>query len=216
MSESKPQTSNIRFPNHPYDEIGSYTLDYFDLHHAASETLNISELTRASEVLTRCYQAGEWLFVCGNGGSAAIANHFVCDHLKLIATGTAIKPKVYSLSSNIEIQTAIANDISYDDVFAYQLGNLAANRDVLTVVSASGNSENVIRALATAKEIGMTTIAMTGFSGGTCRERADISLHFDCNNYGIVEDLHLCTMQILAQFIRNTAMTHEDILGHAF
>ena len=83
------------------------------------------------------------IFVCGNGGSAAISNHYICDYLKFLRQHTKLKPKVISLSSNLETITAIYNDFSYDQVFKYQAESLFEKNDLLIVVSSSGNSKNV-------------------------------------------------------------------------
>ena len=77
------------------------------------------------------------IFVCGNGGSAAIANHYICDFLKGLRTGTNLKPKFFSLSSNIETISAIANDISYSEIFRYQLESLSKSNDLVIFVSSS-------------------------------------------------------------------------------
>ena len=87
------------------------------------------------------------VFSCGNGGSAAIANHLQCDHLKGVRTGTDLTPRVVSLSSNIELITAISNDIGYEDVFTYQLQSQSQPGDVLIAISSSGRSPNIARAL---------------------------------------------------------------------
>jgi len=92
-------------------------------------------------------QADRLIFTCGNGGSAAIANHLTCDCSKGIATNTTLRPRVVSLSATVEIMTAIANDMAYSEVFVYQLKNLARPGDVLITISSSGDSENIVRAL---------------------------------------------------------------------
>ena len=113
------------------------------------------------------------MFACGNGGSASIANHLQCDHVKGVRNGTDLTTRVFSLSTNIELFSAIANDLGYDMVFEYQLQSLARPGDVLVAVSSSGRSPNIVRALEWANAHGMRTIALTGFSGGPARELAD-------------------------------------------
>ncbi len=122
------------------------------------------------------------------------------------ADGHVSLARVTSLSSNIEIITAIANDISYDDVFIYQLQSMAAAGDVLITISASGDSENVVRAARWARDNGLEVIAMTGFSGGRSAALATVGLHVDGDNYGVIEDLHQSLMHILAQYIRQAEM----------
>ena len=101
------------------------------------------------------YLSNKNIFVCGNGGSASISNHFICDHLKGTSSNTNLLPKIFSLSSNLEIITAIANDIKYDEIFSFQLSRLARQGDCLITISSSGNSENIIKAIKWAKKINL-------------------------------------------------------------
>jgi phosphoheptose isomerase len=157
-------------------------------------------------LITETIKADGWVYACGNGGSAAIANHLHCDFTKGVATDTPYRPRIISLSANIETITAIGNDISYADIFAYQLKQAGRAGDLLVTVSSSGDSENIVRAIETAKGQGMRTVALTGFSGGRSRAMADVSIHAPAGNYGVVEDLHQSIMHVLAQFIRQAAM----------
>ena len=110
--------------------------------------------------------------------------------MKGVRTGTDLSPRVISLSTNVELLTAIANDIGYEDVFAYQLQSQAQPGDVLIAVSSSGRSPNIVHALTWARDHGLRTIALTGFGGGDARAMAEVAIHVDSANYGIVEDLH--------------------------
>ncbi len=196
----------MTFPNELYAVIGAFADDYFEHLAGAAASVDRAALTEAAAVLKRTYVAGGTVFACGNGGSGAISNHLHCDHLKGVQTDTALKPKVVSLSATIETITAIANDISYDEVFVYQLRTLAEPGDALIAISSSGKSENVVRACQWAKDNDVATIVMTGFDGGRSRAIADISLHVDADNYGVIEDVHQSLMHILAQFIRQAEM----------
>jgi len=196
----------MTFPNESYAVIGAFADDYFEHLAGAAASVDRAALTEATAVLKRTYVAGGTVFACGNGGSGAISNHLHCDHLKGVQTDTTLKPKVVSLSATIETITAIANDISYDEVFVYQLRTLAEPGDALITISSSGNSENVVRACQWAKDNGVATTVMTGFDGGRSRAIADISLHVDADNYGVIEDVHQSLMHILAQFIRQAEM----------
>ena len=156
------------------------------------------------------------MFACGNGGSAAIANHLQCDHLKGVRTDTDLSPRVSSLSSNVELLTAIANDIGYNEVFTYQLQSQASPGDVLIVISSSGRSPNVVEALRWARQHDVRTIALTGFGGGDAKNTAEVAIHVDCTNYGIVEDLHQSVMHVLAQYVRQSRMSADLIPLPAF
>ena len=173
-------------------------------------------LEKAAAILVEAYTRGATVFACGNGGSAAIANHLQCDHLKAIRTKTDLAPRVVSLSTNIELLTAIANDLAYEEVFTYQLQSQASPGDVLIAISSSGRSPNIVRALSWARDQGLHTIALTGFDGGGARAAAEVSIHVDAANYGIVEDLHQVIMHALAQYIRQSRMTADTISSSVF
>jgi phosphoheptose isomerase len=100
--------------------------------------------------------------------------------------------------------TAISNDISYDDVYSFQLDALGQEGDVLVAISSSGNSPNVVKAIETAKSLKMKTIALTGFfRDNKCAQLADISLHIDIPEYEATEDVHQAIMHMIAKYIRN-------------
>jgi phosphoheptose isomerase len=204
------------FPREPYDSLGSYFAAYTQQIALAAQSLEPAALDRAAAILLGAYTSHRRVFCCGNGGSAAIANHLQCDHLKGISTGTDLSPRVTSLSSNVELLTAIANDIAYDDVFEYQLQSQAEAGDVLIAVSSSGRSLNIVRAVTWARVHDVRTIALTGFDGGDARSLAEVSLHVDSANYGIIEDLHQAVMHALAQYIRQSRMTPDAILASMF
>ena len=148
--------------------------------------------------------AGHNIFVCGNGASAAIAEHWACDFTKgCYDPNKDVSPRVISLSANIPLMTAIANDISYDDVYSFQVDRLANEYDLLIVISSSGNSPNVVRAVEAAKRKNLFTIALTGFDGGKLKKMVDVCLHVDVQEYEATEDVHQALMQIIAKEIRN-------------
>ena len=112
--------------------------------------------------------------------------------------------------------TAIANDISYEQVFAYQLGLLAGPGDLLMTVSASGDSENVVQAVSWCKENSIEGISLTGFNGGRTSRIATVNLHVVGDNYGIIEDVHQSLMHLIGQYIRQERMTEELIRDRKF
>jgi D-sedoheptulose 7-phosphate isomerase len=202
-----------RFPESFFEHPGEYMHAYSKAIAAAHATLDADAFSRAANMLHDAVARHATILTCGNGGSAAIANHMVCDHTKGTRADTEIHPKVHSLVSNIEITTAIANDIAYDQVFRYQLHSYAVPGDVLVAISSSGNSPNVVHALECAKESGVHSIAMTGFTGGKAAKIADVSLHVDAHNYGVVEDVHQSLMHALAQFMRQRHMTDRSLIA---
>jgi phosphoheptose isomerase len=205
-----------KFPVAPFGHAGKYWREYAEEMARASESVDPEAMQSAAEILAAAYTAGARMFCCGNGGSASIANHMQCDHVKGVRVGTDLTPQVMSLSTNVELLTAIANDIGYAEVFTYQLQSQAVPGDVLVAVSSSGRSRNIVDALAWARDNGLRTIAVTGFNGGPARVTAEVAIHVDSTNYGVVEDLHQAIMHALAQYIRQSRLTADQIAATTF
>jgi len=203
--------SSVKFPIGPYANAASYFDAYAEEMARAAKSIEPAMLERAAATLVEAYLRGAHIFSCGNGGSASIANHMQCDHVKGIRTATDLSPHVLSLSANVELLTAIANDTGYENIFVHQLQSQSKPGDVLVAVSSSGRSPNIVRALSWARDQGLRTIAITGFEGGAARTAAEISIHVDCTNYGIIEDLHQAIMHALAQYIRQSRMSADAI-----
>jgi phosphoheptose isomerase len=205
-----------KFPAAPYASAAAYFGAYAQETARAVGSIEPTALDRAAAILLEAYTRSAGVFSCGNGGSASIANHMQCDHVKGVRTATDLAPRVVSLDANIELLTAIANDLGYENVFAYQLQSQSGPGDVLIAVSSSGRSPNIVRALRWARDHGLRTIALTGFGGGDSRAVAEVAIHVDCTNYGIVEDLHQTIMHALAQYIRQSRMTADAISSTVF
>ena len=136
--------------------------------------INLKNLRIASKLMLDVIKKGNTIYVCGNGGSAAIANHYVCDFLKYFRQRSNFTPKIVSLSNNIETITAIANDIDYKYIFKYQLESLYKKGDILLAISTSGKSENIIYAAECAKKKGLVVIGLTGSSSSKLKRYCDI------------------------------------------
>jgi phosphoheptose isomerase len=208
--------SPVKFPVSRHTSAGAYFDGYADELARAAKTVEAAALDRAAAILIEAYERGSRAYSCGNGGSASIANHMQCDHVKGVRTATDLTPRVHSLSTNVELFSAIANDLGYENVFVYQLQSQAEPGDVLIAVSSSGRSANILHALRWARDNGLRTIAITGFDGGESRTLADVSLHVECTNYGVVEDLHQAVMHALAQYVRHSRMSPDVISGSVF
>jgi D-sedoheptulose 7-phosphate isomerase len=144
------------------------------------------------DILGGAYNAGRTVFVCGNGGSAALASHFACD----LGKGTAYcnggkRFRVLALTDNLPTLTAWANDSGYEHVFSEQLKNFVQPNDVLFAISGSGNSKNILNALQSAREAGATTVGLSGFQGGAMKSLCDLCVVVPSNDMQIIEDLHL-------------------------
>jgi D-sedoheptulose 7-phosphate isomerase len=206
----------MSFPDQTYPNAGAYITGYSEAITNAWATVDPAAFDRAAGLLAAAIRGRRMIYACGNGGSAAISGHLLCDFLKGIQTDTPLLPRVVSLASHLELITAIANDIAYEEVFVYQLRTMAAPGDVLITISSSGNSENIVRAIDWARANGVGSIAMTGFAGGRSAERADVNLHVAAENYGVVEDVHQSMMHCLAQYLRQHAMAPELVPHRVF
>jgi phosphoheptose isomerase len=205
-----------KFPAAPYPSAAPYFSAYAEELARAASLVETAAVARAASILLDAYTHGATVFSCGNGGSASIANHLQCDHTKNVGKSTDLCPRVMSLSVNVEVITAIANDHAYADVFTHQLRSQSRPGDVLVAVSSSGRSANIVTALSWARDHGLRTISITGFDGGEARTIADVSIHVNCTNYGVIEDLHQAIMHALAQYIRQSRMTSAAISSSVF
>ncbi len=208
-----PERNLQFFPTERHDGAAGYAKAYFSHMSAAASSVDGAAMDAAAELLLERSRSGRMIYSCGNGGSAAIANHFVCDCMKGVRMHGTLRPRVHSLSTTVESITAIGNDLGYDQIFSFQLESLGCAGDVLIAISSSGESPNIINALRRAREMNIATIAMTGFSGGVARELADVKLHVDAHNYGLIEDVHQSLVHILAQFMRHANLEDDTALG---
>jgi D-sedoheptulose 7-phosphate isomerase len=160
--------------------------------------LDLVGVQKAIDWFAEARREGRTIFVCGNGGSAASASHFVCDVLKGASFGRAEKFRILSLNDNFPTLTAYANDVGYEVVFAEQLKNFAQPGDVFLAISGSGNSPNVLRGMEAAKQLELKTIAMTGRDGGKLGPMADLQLHVAHQHMGRIEDAHMVMCHMIA------------------
>jgi phosphoheptose isomerase len=211
-----PNGSLAKFPAAPYLDAASYFDAYAEETARAGRTIEPAALDHAAVILLEAYTRDAGVFSCGNGGSAAVANHMQCDHTKNVRTTTDLVPRVVSLSTNAELLTAISNDLGYENVFVHQLQSQSRPGDVLIAISSAGRSPNIVRALTWARDHGLHTVALTGFDGGAARTVAEVAIHVDSTNYGIIEDWHQAIMHALAQYIRQSRMTADAISTNVF
>jgi D-sedoheptulose 7-phosphate isomerase len=151
--------------------------------------------------LLDCWRTGRQVFLAGNGGSGGNANHLANDFLYPLSKTQGSGIRVHSLSANPAALTCLANDEGYDRIFSMQLAVLAREGDVLIVLSGSGNSANIVRALEEARTIGMTSYALLGYSGGKARSLADVPIHFRVDDMQIAEDAQMIVGHMLLQWL---------------
>ena len=198
------------FPNANSIDLTNFLAGYMNEIQKGFASIDIANLGKVVNVLDSAIKRNSTIYTCGNGGSSSIAEHFVCDFLKGASTGTSIQPIIHSLSSNTPTVTAVANDISYDDIFSFQLDKYGKDGDILLCVSSSGNSPNIIKALSMAKSKNIESISFVGFIGGQAKNISDNCIHIPNKNYGIVEDVHHTLMHMLAQYIRLKNLENKD------
>lgn len=165
--------------------------DYRNREIEVYQRLNLKHVNDVINVLEEARAVGKRIFICGNGGSAATASHYCSDFNKGVSENQNIKYNFECLSDNVPMLMAVANDISYDEVFRFPLRNKMNPGDILIGISGSGNSKNVVNAFEYAKEIGGTVIAIVGYNGGKMKKMADYSIHVDINDMQISEDIHM-------------------------
>ena len=155
------------------------------------------------QILLDAYKNKKRIFVAGNGGSAGTANHFCCDFGKNAVKSETDRPKIISLSANMEVVTALGNDFCYGDIFLEQLKNLMDDGDVILLISASGNSENVVKAAEYVKSRNGKVIGFTGFSGGKLGALSDIEINAHSDSYEMVEDIHMVLCHMIVCYFKS-------------
>lgn len=180
-----------------------------------------AEILAAVEVLAgelrRAWIEGRQVYICGNGGSAANAMHMANDfHYGIGSCGPGEKLpglRVEALSANGAIVTCLANDTGYANIFSHQLQVKARAGDLLIVLSGSGNSGNVVRALETATALRIKTFAILAFSGGRCRELVEVPIHFPIDDMQIAEDTQLVVGHLCMQWLNNNKPSELEALS---
>jgi D-sedoheptulose 7-phosphate isomerase len=177
---------------------------FADYSRRLNDTLAAADLSgaaRLADELADCWRTGRQVFLCGNGGSAGNAVHLANDFLYGISKKLGSGLRISALTANTSVLTCLANDEGYDHIFSMQLAVNARPGDVLVVLSGSGNSGNIVRALEQAKSMGMTSYAILGYSGGKAKGLADVPIHFEVDDMQIAEDMQLIVGHMLMQWL---------------
>lgn len=167
---------------------------------------HFNELEKITIHLEKVIKNNKYIFVCGNGGSASIANHFLCDFNKgiKISSKKNLLPKVVSLTNSIELLTAISNDLGYDQIFEQQLENFSKKGDTLVVISCSGKSKNILKAIKFAIKRKLDIISLVGFNKNRfIKQSSKYYINLNTKNYGITEDLFQSIMHMISQYLRH-------------
>src|SRR5262245_48239029 len=166
----------------------------------AIESVDLDRVSQAIELFREARRQGRHIFVCGNGGSASTASHFVCDILKGASFNRAERFRITALTDSLPTLTAYSNDVSYECIFAEQLKNFARPEDVVIAISGSGNSANVLRAIEYGNSIGCITVALTGRNGGKLGPLAKLHINVSNPHMGRIEDVHMVVMHMVSYY----------------
>ncbi|QSO47529.1 D-sedoheptulose-7-phosphate isomerase [Alicyclobacillus mengziensis] len=166
--------------------------------------LDVNAINDAMNAIELAYERRARIYIFGNGGSASTASHFTNDFNKGVSQVSKRKFEFVCLNDNIATLMAIANDLSYSQVFDEQLRGRLNLGDLVIGISGSGNSANVVRAIEYSKEFGVTTIGITGYDGGKVAALCDISLHVPIHDMQITEDVHLIFNHLMMSIFYNT------------
>lgn len=168
------------------------------------DSLNYPEIDKFIGMIVDAYKNGKFVFVIGNGGSAANASHFAQD----LAKGTRLelkqprRLKAISLTDNTPYITALGNDDGYDTIFEQQLRTIASKGDYVMAISGSGNSPNIVKAIEWANENGLTTIGLTGFDGGKLKKLAHHSVNVELHDMCTAESVHSIILHFIVLELR--------------
>jgi D-sedoheptulose 7-phosphate isomerase len=179
---------------------------YFDRLKRTLDHVSVKDISGLCAVLMDAYEKDKTVFIMGNGGSGTTASHLACDYNKGVCAKGRKKFRVVSLTDNMPVILAIANDLSYDKIFVEQLKNHLRPGDVVIGISGSGNSPNVIEAIAYANDAGCTTIGLCGYDGGRLRKLCSHAVHVNVNDMQIAEDIHLVIGHVIMQ-VMDSALT---------
>lgn len=189
LSTEKPRASTAHFE------------DYASRLHSVLSNHDWSEVATLADTLYDCWKQGRQVFLAGNGGSGGNAVHLANDFLYAWSKKMGRGIRVHALPANPAILTCLANDEGYQEVFSAQLDVMANERDVLVVLSGSGNSPNILRALESAKARNMHSFAVLGFDGGKALGMCDTAIHFKTDDMQIAEDAQLILGHMIVQHL---------------
>lgn len=206
MKNKKTITAKIK--------LGEFINDYIQEVTRCLMLLDKERISDAIDLLTQAYKDNRRIYILGNGGSASTASHMACDlgkgTLQRVYDNSEKRIRVVSLSDNVALITAFANDLSFDDIFVQQLRNLVEPGDVVIVLSGSGNSKNIVNTVKYAKSRKAKTIGLLGFkTGGKLKTIVDCAIIVDSNHYGPIEDIHLILNHLISSWIAKTKHIYD-------
>jgi D-sedoheptulose 7-phosphate isomerase len=184
--------------------------DYLNAISGILKNLPLARIEQIMELIYKTYLNDRFIFLLGNGGSAATASHLACDLGKGTVAPGQKRMKVMSLTDNLPLITAWANDTQYEDIFAEQLAHFVSSGDLVIGISGSGKSKNVLNALKLARESKALTVGITGFDGGEMKDLVDHCLIVPSNNMQQIEDCHLIITHLIFSLLRDRIAKRSD------
>ncbi len=193
--EAMTQINYLKIPSE------EFFTDYASRLGAVLASSSWSGVALLASAMFEAWRRGQQVFFCGNGGSAGNAIHLANDFVYGVAKTTGGGIKAQALSANSAVITCLANDIGYDSIYSEQLAVLGKEGDILVALSGSGNSPNIIKAVEQARAMRIKSYAIVGFSGGKCKEIADVPIHFQVYDMQISEDMQIVVGHMLMQYL---------------
>jgi D-sedoheptulose 7-phosphate isomerase len=175
---------------------------YLDTLRSVLNEVPTADLERVIEIFEDAYKRDAVIYICGNGGSWATAGHWVCDFSKGTNAEGRRRMRMISLGDNVPMLTAYGNDVHYNQVFSEPVLTYVRKGDVVVLLTASGNSPNILEAAAAAKKVGAVSVGLIGFGGGKLAALVDHAVTVNCREYGPVEDLHMILDHIISLYMR--------------
>lgn len=184
--------------------FNNFFLEYCEDIKKSLSQISLKKLDEIFKVIETAIIKNKNIFTCGNGGSASVSNHMLCDFNKgiKIDSKNKLKPKIISLTNSIEMISAISNDLKYEQIFSFQLENYSNKNDILICFSCSGSSKNILEVVKFAKRKKLKTIGFLGFANFKNEKLFDYSININFKNYGVTEDIFQILMHSISQFIR--------------
>lgn len=175
---------------------------------AAVANADFKPVEALAHAMHACWAAGNWVYLCGNGGSAGNAIHLANDLVYGVADGKGPGMRAQALPANSSVLTCLANDLDYSEIFSFQIKTFCKPGDILIVLSGSGNSPNILKAIEAANELGVQSFGILGYSGGKAKDLLDTPIHFAIDDMQIAEDLQLIVGHMIMQWLKR--ITSDD------
>lgn len=189
-------------------EMASPAADFADytrrLQAAVADT-DFAAVEALARAMQGCWTQGHAIYLCGNGGSAGNAMHLANDFVYGVAGGKGPGMRAQALPANSSVLTCLANDLDYSEIFSFQIKTFCKPGDILIVLSGSGNSPNIVKAVEAAREVGIKSFGILGYSGGKAKALLDTPIHFAVDDMQIAEDLQLAVGHMIMQWIKRVA-----------